>query len=967
MTQAWRQWFSRKNQAPTLYSLRRALLFFYVVSLLVIILTTLWNTRADYQQTLNAFRDSTISLAHSLDEHTVRSFASVEQAMQNIAEDLNRLGGMAHINERTTHQTLKEKIQLTPQIRGIIAIDAQGVLRAHGLEYPTRTISLSDRSYYSYHRHQTDLRPLIDVPVISRTDGQWLIPVTQRINQSNGEFGGILLSGVEPVYFLQFYDTLKLARGTRIQLLRNDGAVLLNYPFDKTLMGVNLREKNPARFDDALRKANIATGGDFLNLDGDTRFELFLPNQGKLPIMVRVSADETVIFSQFRQSTFNRIAIAVLLTLLISALVYLLFQQIERMEAVESQLHLTQFTVDEAPDMVLWCTPSGELRYINHSFARTSGLSLSEAIHCRITELFLLSAPEWHQFCETLRQNGKLQTESHLKQANQHSVPVELTLSHIQYRDEEYISITARDISERREAEYELRRHRDHLQDLVEERTAETRTVLDASPLAIVLSVAGTMRLTNPAFESLFGFDAAAALGQPEYLLYGSPGRYAEMQPHIRAQIIANRGIYHCEIELQRADQSSFWAMMFIKALDPDDPDRGVISIIEDITTQRIGAQALRQSERLKRTIIDTTADGFLLVDMNGLIVDTNRALCQLLGYSREDMLGHPPQARLGDEAWRLFPNTPNGSLASAHIEEITLPAQDGQAHTFLANCGPINNDQGQTEYYFVFLTDIGKLKEIEHNLVRAKEAAEAANVSKSVFLANMSHELRTPMHSILSFSEMGIDKLGKTDEANIQRYFERIRASGNRLLVLLNDLLDMSRLEANKMNYSKSRHRLQSTIRAAIVELGPLLTDKELHIEIDEQTAQITLNYDRSRLIQVIVNLISNAIKFSPSGSAIEIGFIEHDSINEKPAAGFTVRDHGPGVAAEDREAIFDKFIQSTRQDNPGGTGLGLAICRQIMQDHDGLISVNNHPEGGAVFTILLPIETPQTPLFTA
>jgi len=960
MTPSWRQRFNQNSQRPTLYPLRRALLLFYIASLLGIALTTTWNSRVAYHQTLDTFRDNMLSVAHSLDEHTARSFASVEQAMQNIAEDLNRLGGIAHINERTTHQTLKEKIRLTPQIRGIIAIDAQGVLRAHGLEYPTRNFSLADRSYYAYHRNNADLRPLIDIPVVSRTDGQWLIPVTQRINQADGRFGGILLSGVEPVYFLQFYDTLKLPRGVRIQLLRNDGAVLLGYPFDKTLMGANLREKNPARFEDALRRADAGDGGHFLNFDGELRYELFLTNQGKLPITIRISADETVIFSQHHRATLQRVAIAVLLALLISGLVYLLFLQIERMEEVESRLHLTQCTVDEATDMMLWCTPSGQLRYINHSFAQVAGLTETEALHSRITELFLVSAPEWHQYCETLRQNRKLQTESHLKQINQHSIPVELTLSLIRYRDEECISITARDISERREAEYELRRHRDHLQDMVEERTAEIRTVLDASPLAIVLSVAGIMRLTNPAFEALFGFDAAAAQGKSEYLIYGSAGRYAELQPHIRAQIIANRGIYHGEVELQRADQSTFWAMMFIKALDPDDPDRGVISIIEDITTQRIGAQALRQSERLKRAIIDTSADGFLLVDTQGRVADANPAFCKLFDCECDKIIAQPVTDLLDRHSDLLFPQIQSGS----HIEEITLPGTDGQMYTFLANCGPIHNDQGQIEYYFVFLTDIGKLKEIEQNLTRAKEAAEAANLSKSVFLANMSHELRTPMHSILSFSEMGIEKLGKTDAANIQRYFERIQSSGNRLLVLLNDLLDMSRLEANKMNYSKARHRLQSTVRAAVGEMGPLLNSKGLQIEIDEHAPQITLNYDRSRLIQVVVNLLSNAIKFSPEGHAIHIDFVQA-SLGERPAAGFSVRDHGPGVPPEDREAIFDKFIQSKRQDNPGGTGLGLAISRQIMQDHEGTITVENHPDGGAIFTVLLPQDT--TPMTSA
>jgi signal transduction histidine kinase len=243
---------------------------------------------------------------------------------------------------------------------------------------------------------------------------------------------------------------------------------------------------------------------------------------------------------------------------------------------------------------------------------------------------------------------------------------------------------------------------------------------------------------------------------------------------------------------------------------------------------------------------------------------------------------------------------------------------------------------------------------------------AESANFAKSSFLANMSHELRTPMHAILSFSEMGLGKtqnISKTqnqneaENINLNRYFERINASGKRLLVLLNDLLDMSRLEANKMSYDKGSYSLQMVVRMACAEISPLMNSKQLQLKIQESTIESTAHFDKARLTQVLVNLMSNAIKFSPMGGEIDIQFATHSELETGlPAISVSIRDHGPGVPEDELEYIFDKFIQSSRIRSGGGTGLGLAISRQIINDHQGRIIASNHPDGGAIFTVLLP-----------
>lgn len=971
-------WFRRNylpatqgERKPLLRPLRTGIFGLYITATLVVALGITWSSWNDYQRALQETETQTLSLARLLDEHATRSLVSVDQAMQNVGEDIERSGGTDQVNERWLYERLKEKVQLTPQIRAIIAMNSKGVIRIHGLEYPARRVDLSDRDYFAYHRDNQDRQSRIGDPIVSRTDNKWLLPLTKRLNHPDGSYDGVMLAGMEPNYFLRFYDTLRLDKGTRIQLLRKDGVELLNYPHNAATLGRNLRTSSPAAFDKLSGTGTVFFRGK--NSHGAEVYVTQLSNQTNLPLIVRITTEQSQVLGKYRQEIITKVTTAILLMLVTSIMFYLLMRQIKRVEESEFRLYLTQFTVDESPDMVLWCDEHGRVTYGNHSITQTSGHSTYDLKSLKYTDLFVDNDDHWENLRQQMQQlqqipvtssrHTRLQIpqrhnlETYLRDSKGHLTPVETTLSLIEFRGSTYLCVTARDITERQEAERELRRHRDHLQDMVQERTSEIRTVLDASPLAIVLSVQDHIRLVNPAFKSLFGFDTAEIVGKTNQVIFESEQSYRHANTAIANQVVKG-GTYRGELELRQRNGMVFWAMLFAKALSSDAPERGMILIIEDITAQRIAAQVVRQSERLKRSILNTTADGFALIDAQRRLVDVNASFCDILGLKRQKLIDQQPETIWGDLAERLFPRCAD-SAAEKHFEEIELPAHDGLLHPFLANSGVIPDENGVVEYTFVFLTDISHQKEIERTLLESKEAAEAANKSKTAFLTNMSHELRTPMHAILSFSEMGTLKAGQASAEQVTRYFERIHTSGKRLLTLLNDLLDMSRLDANKMSYDKSRHILQSTVRAAISEIASLLAAKHIQARMDESTPKILAIYDKTRIIQVLVNLLSNAIKFSPQGAEIHIDFIHDISLeNGTPAVGLVIRDEGPGIPEADLERIFETFTQSAQAHVSGGTGLGLAISRQIMNDHAGSISARNHPAGGAAFTLLLPVD---------
>lgn len=252
-------------------------------------------------------------------------------------------------------------------------------------------------------------------------------------------------------------------------------------------------------------------------------------------------------------------------------------------------------------------------------------------------------------------------------------------------------------------------------------------------------------------------------------------------------------------------------------------------------------------------------------------------------------------------------------------------------------------------------------VREQTADLIEAKEAAEHANRMKSEFLSNISHELRTPLHSIMSFSRLGIKKAPDANQAEkVAGYFERIHASGSRLTGLVDDLLNLAKLEAGKIVLDLSIVDLGTLVTEVSSTLDALLISRRQFIRIENRLDHQAVRIDPNRFSQVLLNLIGNASKFAPADSPIEVGLSAATLPSGEAAFRLDVADHGPGIPDDELEDVFGKFVQSSRtKTGAGGTGLGLAICRQIVMAHGGTICAANRPEGGAIFEVLIPMET--------
>jgi PAS domain S-box-containing protein len=238
--------------------------------------------------------------------------------------------------------------------------------------------------------------------------------------------------------------------------------------------------------------------------------------------------------------------------------------------------------------------------------------------------------------------------------------------------------------------------------------------------------------------------------------------------------------------------------------------------------------------------------------------------------------------------------------------------------------------------------------------LTRAKEEAELASAAKSEFLANMSHELRTPLHGILSFSRFGRRRIAQCSLEKLAQYFENIETCSNTLLQLVNQLLDLAKLESGTIVLDKRPWDLAALCREVVGEFNALAEERGVLFRVQAEDFPRRASFDGDKIAQVVRNLSGNALKVSPSGGTITL---QLESSENRITV--HVLDDGPGIPTDELEQIFDKFVQSSRTNTgAGGTGLGLAICRRVITQHGGRIWAENRTPHGAAVCFELPVE---------
>jgi PAS domain S-box-containing protein len=380
---------------------------------------------------------------------------------------------------------------------------------------------------------------------------------------------------------------------------------------------------------------------------------------------------------------------------------------------------------------------------------------------------------------------------------------------------------------------------------------------------------------------------------------------------------------------------------------------------LEELVSTRTAA--LASNEARLRSILKTMADGVLHINDRGIILSANDAAHAIFGYTAGELVGQnvsrlmpEPHRAAHDGYLARYLETRSPHILGSRVE-VTGLRKDGETFMLELATNELSDEAGTT--FIGVLHDITQRKATERAMLEAKAAAEAAARAKSEFLANMSHEIRTPMNAVLGLSRIGLrDSAGRAS----RDVFLRILDAGEHLLGVINDVLDISKIEAGKLRVESRTFALSGVVDSVISLVTGQAANKGLELSLQQQPGLPEwVEGDALRLTQILTNLLTNAIKFTARGT------VRLEVTREGDVTRFAVSDTGIGIAAEQLAKLFHPFEQAdsstTRQ--YGGTGLGLAISRNLAQLMGGDITVASAPGAGSTFTLALPLAEVATP----
>jgi len=484
------------------------------------------------------------------------------------------------------------------------------------------------------------------------------------------------------------------------------------------------------------------------------------------------------------------------------------------------------------------------------------------------------------------------------------------------------------------------------------------RSIFDNAAIGIARTDAhGRLVQVNETWLAMLKYQRGEVIGHPPED-FTHPGDRKDTHEKLAAMIAGRIDRYRLEKRYLRKDGTPVWVDVIVSAVRDDSGSvLSTIALCADISERVETERALRRQQRLMSDLLNSTKEGFWFIDNAARTVDVNPAMCALLGRPRGEIIGHNIYEFV-DEA--------NAAIFRAEIEarkdgktggyEIALQRPDGSRTPCLNNATPLFDEEGRKIGSVGLWADITHIKEVQRQLEQAKDEAQAANRAKSAFLATMSHEIRTPLNGVISVIELLSDSPA-TPEQRVQ--IGLARKAADQLLNIIGNVLDMSKLESGRIKIEAVPFDLDGVVDAAAETFAAEAARKELDLLVDCDPIEYQLVGDPTRLKQILLNLVGNAVKFTSAG-AVRIR-VEVSRAGAIARLAIAVRDTGIGIPDDVIPQLMQKFVQAsaatTRQ--YGGSGLGLAICKQLAEAMGGTLQIQSEVGTGSTFRLelMLPV----------